>query len=103
MFSTRNFTAIKIPQTLWNTLYARKKSLGQKEISVALVGDQRMREICKKRYKKPNATALTFKYDRTHGEIVLNVSAARAEARKTKTPLSKVLSNWFVHGLSRFV
>lgn len=103
MFSVRNFTEICVPHKRWESIYKKKLARHKKklEISVVLVGEVRMRGIASKYYKKKTATVLTFKYDKFQGEIVLNVEAARMEFKKTRISITKILTSWFVHGLSR--
>jgi len=69
------------------------------ELSMALVGQGRIRELNKKYRKKNKATdVLSFQYDGS-GEIVICLREVKKNAKKFKSTFKKELARVLIHGI----
>ncbi|KPJ73409.1 hypothetical protein AMJ48_01485 [Parcubacteria bacterium DG_74_1] len=70
-----------------------------KDLSIALVGQKKIRELNKNYRKKDKATdVLSFKYD-SLGEIVICPEVVRKNAKKFNSTFKKELARVLIHGI----
>lgn len=83
---------------------AAKKALAEKnkkelELSIALVGQTRIKELNKKYRKKNKATdVLSFNYDGS-GEVVICLQAVKKNAKRYNSTFKKELVRVLTHGI----
>ena len=78
-----------------------KKVLGKKEfnLSIALVGQGRIKELNKRYRQKNKATdVLSFQYDNS-GEVVICLREVKKNAKQFKSTFKKELARVLIHGI----
>ena len=71
----------------------------EKNLSIALVGEGRMREINKKYRKKNRATDVLSFPNNGLGEIILCLREIKKNAKKANLPFEKELAQVLIHGI----
>ena len=101
MVEVNNLTTNKIDEEFLKKV-AEKVLAGEKkktELSIALVGQGRIRELNKKYRGKNKVTdVLSFQYDNS-GEIVICLREIKKNAKKFKATFKKELTRILIHGL----
>lgn len=98
MFSLTNGTRQNIPPVPFSR-YAKKILGSSYELSVALVGDMRMRRLNRTyRHKDAVTDILAFPLGKHAGEIILNVKTARAKSSEFGLSPNEYLKYVFIHG-----
>ncbi len=104
MVEVNNLTARMIDEAFLKGI-ARKVLAGENDrtadLSIALVGQEKIKELNRKYRKKNKATdTLSFKYGRGGaGEIIICPSEVRKNAEKYKTSFEKELTQALIHGI----
>lgn len=102
MIEVNNLTTKRVDEEFLKGL-ARKVLEGEDtkeiELSMALVGQGRIKELNKKYRKKNKVTdVLSFKYDGS-GEIIICLREVRKNAKKFKSTFKKELARVLIHGI----
>ena len=80
-----------------------KRGEEDKDLSIALVGQKKMRELNKNYRKKDKPTdVLSFKYN-SLGEIVICPEVVRKNAKKFNSAFKKELVRALIHGILHFL
>jgi len=98
-FDYWNDTKAKIPRLAF--LGIKNAVLGKKyELSVAIVGRSKIRELNKRWRDRDEPTdILSFPLSETEGEIYINPIMAKKEAKKFNRPYDNFILFLFIHGL----
>ena len=102
MIEVNNLTTNKVDEAFLRGL-AKKVLEGEnekiKDLSIALVGQGRIRELNKKYRKKNKATdVLSFQYNGS-GEVVICLREVKKNAKKFKSAFEKELARVLTHGI----
>ena len=95
----------RLPYTaVVNRVFGKDSTLagpsGRPEVSLTFVSQTRSRMLNRiYRGKDRPTNILTFPFAPSEGEILICLSTARAEARRTRVSFSKYLQRLFIHGL----
>ena len=69
-------------------------------LSIVLVGDAEMARLNRRYHDTPGTTdVLSFDYGAGHGELIISVARAVAQARRYRTTPSRELALYVVHGI----
>lgn len=101
MVEVNNLTTNRVDKELLKKV-AEKVMAGENkkiDMSIALVGQGRIRELNKKYRRKNKATdVLSFQYDNS-GEVVICLKEVKKNAEKFKSTLKKELVRILIHGI----
>ncbi|MBU4480373.1 rRNA maturation RNase YbeY [Patescibacteria group bacterium] len=98
-FSIKNTTKGKLPSLPFENM--KNEVLGKKyELSLVFIGDKLSRRLNKEYRKKDKPTnILSFPLSDTTGEIFINLSFAKKEAKKFDRDFSNFIGFLVIHGL----
>lgn len=102
MIEVNNLTSARINKEL--LIGVAKKVLKREdrktaELSIAIVGEARMRELNKKYRQKDKATdVLSFQYGNS-GEVAICLKEVKKNAKKFKSTFNKELARVLIHGI----
>lgn len=101
MIEINNLTREKIEKRFLLKVAGRILKKEKRDLSVALIGERRMRELNRKYRGKNQATdVLSFNQKEIGlGEIILCPGQIRKNSRKLKIPFSKELAKVLIHGI----
>jgi len=99
MIGINNLTRTKVNKSFLEKI-AKNVLKGKKiELSIALVGPKRIKELNKKYRKKNQVTdVLTFPYDDS-GEVIICLSKIKKNAKKFSLTFNKELTRVLTHGI----
>ena len=108
MVELNNKTRSKVPAGRLIAAAEKLMAFGRlknKELSIAIVGDKRMRELNKLYRKKDGTTdVLSFKGEgRELGEVIISFNQIKKQAKALKKPLEKELIFILVHGFLHLI
>lgn len=101
MIEVNNLTSSKVEEKFLKKVASLvlRKEKKKKKLSLALVGQKRIKELNKKYRKKNRATdVLSFPYNDS-GEVVLCPGLIRKNAKEYRLPFKKELARTLIHGL----
>lgn len=103
MIEINNLTAYSIDKGILKKISAeilKKESSSKGDLSIALVGQKRIKEL-NKRYRRKNrpTDVLSFEDKENIGEIVICPAEVKKNARKFKTSFKKELNKVLIHGI----
>jgi probable rRNA maturation factor len=104
MIEINNTTKYKINQKLLKTVaekFLQSRRLSKKDVSLAFIGDAKMREL-NRRYRKLDKTTDVLSFsgdDSLLGEIVISPAQIKRQAKENKNTFAAELVFIFVHGL----
>ena len=109
MFSIRNLTRAELPRLPYANIARRVlgKKIAPDTISITFIGSRRSRELNRLyRQKDKPANILTFSLtiplmesNSNEGEILIDLTTSRLEAKHLEVPLANYLRHLFIHGL----
>ena len=108
MIEINNTTKQKIPTALLKSIsekFLASKRLTKKDVSIALIGDAKMREL-NKRYRNLDKTTDVLSFegdDGLLGEILISPAQIKRQAKENKNTFQQELVFILVHGLLHLV
>lgn len=99
MIEVNNLTTNRVDEKFLKKVAKDILKKENKDLSIALVGQGRMRELNKKYRKKNRVTdILSFSYDNS-GEIVICLSEVKKNAKRFKSTFNEELARVLTHGI----
>ena len=99
MIEVNNLTSIRVSKKFLEKIAKNVSKRKKKDISIALVGEKRIRELNKKYRKKDQVTdVLTFRYD-DFGEVVICPAKIKKNAKNLSLSFNKELARVLTHGI----
>jgi len=99
MIAINNLTRTRINKKFLEKIAKNILKKKKKDISIALVGETRIKELNNKYRRKNQATdVLTFPYD-DFGEVVICPSKVKKNAKKFSLTFNKELTRVLTHGI----
>ena len=102
MIEINNLTTVSVDKKFLKKIERRvlkEEKKGGKDLSIALVGQKKIRELNKNYRKKDKVTdVLSFKYN-SSGEIVICPKVVRKNAKKFNSTFKKELARVLIHGI----
>jgi probable rRNA maturation factor len=108
MIEINNTTKYKINQKLLKTVaekFLQSRRLSKKDVSLAFIGDAKMREL-NRRYRKIDKTTDVLSFsgdDSLLGEIIISPAQIKRQAKENNNAFAAELVFIFVHGLLHLV
>ena len=98
-FTITNTTKNTLPRVSFDDI--KDKTLGKKySLSLVFVGDKKSRKLNKTyRGKDKPTNILSFNYDKSEGEIFINLRKAKSEAKLFDRKFDNFIAFLFIHGL----
>lgn len=103
MIEVNNLTGFKVDKKFLKKLAQKVLASERKnktELSIALVGPKRIKELNKKYRKKDKVTdVLSFTYNKSSGEIIICPQEVKKNSKKFNYTFKKELARVLIHGI----